>query len=158
MIRHRVSVKRIERIGTTVCADVALWGVKSSNICNLSLHICGRRVVDFWGIETAELQGRSRQVGLHNVPSSPASPTKGNSRKAVSFFVVLPTLACPKPLKALGIPTTSDFQGLLFCFSPISIYRSLLSTVSPILAVAAVSAPPYGRKCYENEYVCLFIS
>jgi len=76
MMRHRVSVKRIERIGTTVCADVALRGVKSSNICNLSLRICGRRVVDFWGVRSTELQGKSRQVGLHNIPSSPASPTK----------------------------------------------------------------------------------
>ena len=37
-------------------------------------------MVDFWSIETTELQGRSRQVGLHNMPSSPASPTRRNSR------------------------------------------------------------------------------
>ena len=141
MMRYRVSVKRIERIGTTVCADVALWGGKSSNICNLSLRICGRRVVGFWGIETTERQGRSRQVGLHNMPSSPASPTTRDSRKAVSFFVVSASIACPKPTKALGIPTTSECQGLLCYFSAILIYSSLFSPIPLPFVGIPVGAP-----------------
>ena len=84
-------------------------------------------------VELADSLDSGSSVHSGRAGSSPASPTRRNSRKAVSFFAISATIACPKPMKALGIPAFQETQGLFCYFAPIHIYSSLLSTVSPIL-------------------------
>ena len=100
----------------------------SRNDCNLSLQIGGRRVVDFRGVRSTELQGRSRQVGLHNMPSSPASPTRRNSRKAVSFLSFQPRCPAQNKRKPLRFLYFREPQGLLcYFFSYLHLFINVLN-------------------------------
>jgi len=60
MMRHRVSVKRIERIGTTVCADVALWGAK---VVTFAILVCASAVGGWSTFGVYEVQNSKEGVG-----------------------------------------------------------------------------------------------
>ena len=119
-----------------------------SNACNLSLQRCGRRKVDFGVVKGTELQGSPQQVGLHNMPSSPASPTKETVVRLFLFLSFLTTIDCPKAPKALGFPTKTGIQGLLFCFMPILICLSLFSPISIPFVGSPVGTPTRHKTFY----------
>ena len=76
----------------------------------------GRWEVDKQGSRSGFLDRSTGKSGLHNSGSSPASPTKEDSRKAVSFFASRSSM---KRLKPLDFQWKRKSRGIFVPFLPI---------------------------------------
>ena len=84
--------------------------------CELGFRRWGRWEVGFWGRGDRLCDRSTGQSGLHNSGSSPASPTKEDSRKAVSFFA---SRSLPKQSKPLDFQEKRRSRGIFVPFLPI---------------------------------------